>query len=191
MFRGAKWMTEWNDAEAVSLRIAEICATIPLRGSWEPDNRIAFAMASFRLTQEHHNSIHLLLGHNKFASANALARPVLEAGLRTIWIIEDASDREIDGIAKGREFPILGELNNRRPGRALTGKHQGLLHSLTHGGHRAMAAQYLDGGKLERLNSVILAQAGMTVGAAGYAIARRLGRQDLVDQLTDATPIID
>ena len=132
MFRGTDWMTEWKDAEAVSLRIAEICATIPLRGSWEPNNRIAFAMASFQLTQEHHSSIHLLLRHKKCASANALGRPVVEAGLRTMWIVEDASDGEIDGIAKGREFPILGELNSKRPGSPVSGKHQGLLASLTH-----------------------------------------------------------
>jgi hypothetical protein len=181
MFSGTDWMSDWTKAETFSLRIGEICAAIPLRGSWEPNDRIAFAMASFRLAQEHHSSIHLLLRHNKCASANALARPVLEAGLRTIWIVDDASEGEIEGIVKGREFPILGELNSKRPGSPVSGKYQGLLASLTHGGHRAMSAQYLEGGTLERLNAVMIAQASLAVGGAGYAIA----------QLTDATPIVD
>jgi hypothetical protein len=191
MFSGTDWMSDWNKAETFSLRIGEICSAIPMRGSWEPNNRVAFAMASFRLAQEHHSSIHLLLRHNKCASANALARPALEAGLRTIWIVEDASDGEIEGIVNGREFPILGELNSKRPGSPVSGKHQGLLASLTHGGTRAISAQYLEGGTLERLNAVMIAQAGLAVGGAGYAIAQRLGRQDFVTQLTEATPIVD
>lgn len=101
MFSGTDWMTEWNKAEAFSLHIGTICATVPLRGSWEPNDRIAFAMASFRLAQEHHSASLLLFRHNKPMSANALARPLLEAGFRTIWLIEDASDQEIKAIVKG------------------------------------------------------------------------------------------
>jgi hypothetical protein len=110
MFTGADWILDWPKAEAFSLRIGEICAAIPLRGAWEPNDRIAFAMASFRLAQEHHSSIHLLFRHNKPASANALARPLVEAGLRTVWIAEDATDQEISAIARGREsvIPLLG-----------------------------------------------------------------------------------
>jgi hypothetical protein len=43
--------------------------------------RIAFAMASFRLTQEHHSSIHLRFDHNNSVSANALK-------MRDDWIAE-------------------------------------------------------------------------------------------------------
>ena len=78
------WITDWPKAQTFSTRIGEICTRIPQRGDWEPNDRIAFAMASFRLAQEHHSSIHLLFSFNKHASANALARPLLEAGLRTI-----------------------------------------------------------------------------------------------------------
>jgi hypothetical protein len=151
-------------------------------------------MASFRLAQEHHGSIHLLFGHNKSTSANALARPLLEAGLRTIWIIEDASDQEIKAIVKGRELPIFGELNSRLSKRSellLSGRFQGLLHSLTHGGGRAIAAQYLERGERERANAAMTAHAGVALAAAGYTVVQWLGRQDLLTQLTDATPIID
>src|SRR5437868_6649832 len=137
MFSGNDWMTEWNKAEAFSLHIGKICATVPLRGSWEPSDRIAFAMASFRLAQEHHSATLLLFRHDKPKSANALARPLLEAGLRTIWLIEDASEQEITAIIKGRAMPIFGELNSRLSKRSelsLSGKHQALLHGLTHGG---------------------------------------------------------
>jgi hypothetical protein len=195
MFHGTDWISERPKAEAFSLRIGEICATIPLRGSWEPNDRIAFAMASFRLAQEHHSSIHLLFRNNKSASANALVRPILEAGLRTIWLAQDASDQKIIAIAKGRELPLLGELNScfskRSEEEALSGKFRGLLDSLTHGGIRAMAAQVLEGGELERSNAAMIAQAGMALAAAGYTIAQLLGRQDLLNQLTDATPIVD
>ena len=77
MFTGADWILEWPNAEAFSLRMGEICARIPLRGTWEPYDRIVFAMALFWLAQEHHSSIHLLYRHNKSASANALAGPLI------------------------------------------------------------------------------------------------------------------
>jgi hypothetical protein len=194
MFSGTDWMSDWNKAETFSLRIGEICAAIPQRGSWEPNDRIAFAMASFRLAQEHHSATLLLFRHDKPTSANALARPLLEAGFRTIWLIEDASDQEIKAIVKGRAMPIFGELNSRLSKRSelsLSGKHQGLLHTLTHGGTQAIAGQYLDGGQRERLNAAMAAQAGYALAAGGYSVAQWLGRQDILTQFVDATPIVD
>jgi len=80
-----------------------------MRGSWEPNDRIAFAVASFRLAKEHH----LLFSNEKCASAKALTRPLLEAALRTIWIDEDASEPEIINLTKGRDrLPLLKELND-------------------------------------------------------------------------------
>jgi hypothetical protein len=190
MFSGTDWMTEWNKAEAFSLHIGKICATVPLRGSWEPNDRIAFAMASFRLAQEHHSATLLLFRHDKRTSANALARPLLEAGFRTIWLIEDASDQEIKAIVKGRAMPIFGKIKSRLS-KSLSGKHQGLLHTLTHGGTQAIAAQYLDGGERERLNAAMAAQAGYALAAGGYSVAQWLGRQDILTQLADAVPIVD
>ena len=61
--------------------MGEICVRIPLRGAWEPNDRIAFAMASFRLPQEHHSSIHLRFDHNKSVSANALKMRDEDAGI--------------------------------------------------------------------------------------------------------------
>lgn len=138
MYTGGDWILEWPKAEAFSLRMGEICAAIPLRGTWEPNDRIAFAMASFRLAREHHSSIHLLFRHNKCASANALARPLIEAGLRAVWIVEDASHQEISAIAEGSEsiIPLLGKLSSRLSKRSeikLGGNFRGLLDSLTHG----------------------------------------------------------
>lgn len=187
MFTSTDWILEWPKAEAFSLRIGEICATIPLRGAWEPNDRIAFAMASFRLAQEHHSAIHLLFHHNKSTSANALARPLLEAGLRTVWMVEDATDQEIRAIAKGREsaIPLLGKLIsrlNKRSEFALSGRLRGILDSLTHGGARAMAAQFLGGEELQRSRSAIIAHSGIALAAAGYTIAQFLGRQDILTE---------
>lgn len=194
MFSGSDWMTDWNKAETLSLRIGEICAAIPLYGYWEPNDRIALAVASFRLALEHHSSIHLLFRHNKRASANALARPLFEAALRTAWFADVASEKQIRGILKGRKVPLLGELSsvfNGKSGRLLSGQYEGVLHSLTHGGTRALTAHYLEGEDRERANAVITAQSGMCLGFAGYTIAYRLGHQDFVTQLVDATPIVD
>ncbi|RZU40192.1 DUF6988 family protein [Edaphobacter modestus] len=190
---GNGWMAEWNKAKTFSLRIGEICAAIPLPGSWEPNDRIALAVASFELALEHHSSIHLLLRHNKCASANALARPLLEAALRTTWLAEKASEKEISGILKGRNVPILGELNSvlssSKSDPLVHGEHEGVLHCLTHGGSRALVAQYNEGEERERANAVIAAQAGFSLGSAGYTIAHHLGQQDFVTQLVEATPI--
>src|ERR1700733_5713933 len=95
-----------------------------------------------------------LFRHNRSASANALARPLVEAGVRTVWLAEDPSLQEICAIAKGREsvIPLLGELNSRLSKRSeimLGGRFRGLRDSLTHGGARAMAAQFLGGDELE------------------------------------------
>jgi hypothetical protein len=195
MFAGDDWIVEWPKAEALSLRMREICATIPLRGTWEPNDRIAFAMASFRLAQEHHASIHLLFGNNKPSSANALARPLLEAALRVVWIAEEASNQEISALANGREsvIPLLGELItlvSKGSEITISGRHRGLLDNLTHGGGKAMAAQFLGGEKLERLSAAMIAQAGLALFAAGYTIAQLLGRQDLLAELINGNPIL-
>jgi hypothetical protein len=108
MFSGSDWMTDWNKAETVSLRIGEICAAIPLYGHWEPNDRIALAVASFRLALEHHSSIHLLFRHNKRASANALARPLFEAALRTVWFADVASEKQISGIRRDARYRFSG-----------------------------------------------------------------------------------
>jgi hypothetical protein len=75
MFTCDDWILEWAKAEAFSLRMGEICATIPLRGTWEPNDCIAFAMASFRLARERHSSIHLLFRHNKPATGGTILQP--------------------------------------------------------------------------------------------------------------------
>jgi hypothetical protein len=194
MFSGSDWMTDWSKAETVSLRIGEICAAIPLNGYWEPNDRIALAVASFRLALEHHSSIHLLFRDNKRASANALARPLIEAALRTVWFADVASEKQIRGILKGRKVPLLGDLSiafSGKSGRLLSGQYEGVLHSLTHGGTRALTAHYLEGEDRERANAVIIAQSGLCLGCSGYTIAYRLGQQDFVTQLADATPIVD
>ncbi len=194
MFSGDDWISDWHKAEALSLRMGEISAAVPLRGSWEPDARMALAMASFRLAQEHHSSIHLLCSKGKNASARALVRPVIEAALRVIWLLEDASDPEITAIAKkGRELPILGTLKEclSKRGEPLGGKSEGLLHSLTHGGMTALAAQFLEGDQLKKSNAAMVTMAGITLGGAGYTVCRKLNRQDLLDQFNAVTPDFD
>lgn len=196
MFIGTDWITEWAKADSFGLRIAGISERIPLRGTWEPNNRIAFAMASFRLAQEHHRAIRLLILHNKSASANALIRPLVEAGLRTIWFIEGATDKQIAAVATGREsaIPLLGELNSliaRHSEKPLSGVFRGLLDSFTHGGVRAMSAQHLEGSDLERANSAITAQASFVLGGAAYSVAQMLELKEIQLELMEATPIID
>src|SRR5580658_511558 len=157
MFTGDGWIADWPKAEAFSLRIGEICALIPMRGSWEPNNRLAFAMASFRLAQEHHCSTHLLISNDKCSSARALARPLMEAGLRTVWLLDEASERDIIELAKGRErLPLLGNLNRllikQLEGKPLRGKLLGLLDSFTHGGAAALSTQFIEGAELDKRN---------------------------------------
>lgn len=186
-------MTEWSKAEAFSLQMGHICTTIPMRGSWEPNDRIALSVASFRLAQEHHASLHLLYQHGKFSSAKALTRPLIETGLRTLWIAEIASDEKLQNVMKGRELPLLGKLrtclSSQEEG-LFAATLQGLLDTFTHGGARAMAAQFLEGEVLDKGNAVMITIAGFALGTAGYTIARLLGRDDLLDQLISATPSV-
>jgi hypothetical protein len=196
MFTGDDWVSDWPKAEAFSLRMGEICALIPMRGSWEPNDRIAFAMASFRLAQEHHCSTHLLFSNDKCASARALARPVMEAGLRTIWLLEEASERDITELAKGRErLPLLGDLNRllikQLENKPLRGKLLGVLDSFTHGGAAALSTQFIEGAELEKRNSAIVALVGLALAAAGSAAATLLRRDDILAELAAATPNMD
>jgi hypothetical protein len=190
MFSGVDWILDWPKARLFSLRIGEICSTIPLRGSWEPDNRLAFAMASFRMAQEHHSSIHLLFSADKCASARALARPLLEATTRTVWIAEDASDVDIMNLAKGRGVPLLKELSESllKRGQHPNGRFEGLLHNFTHGGMVALAAQFMEGDQREQSNAVMISAAGQALAFAGCVVSNRLGRQDLVEMIADTIP---
>jgi hypothetical protein len=193
MFTGDDWIADWPKAEAFSLRMGEICALIPMRGSWEPNNRLAFAMASFRLAQEHHCSTHLLISNDKCSSARALARPLMEAGLRTVWLLDEASERDIIELAKGRErLPLLGNLNRllikQLEGKPLRGKLLGLLDSFTHGGAAALSTQFIEGAELDKRNSAIVALAGLALTASGYAVATFLRRDDIRAELAAAVP---
>jgi hypothetical protein len=196
MFTGDDWVSNWSKAETFSLRMGEICARIPMRGSWEPNDRIAFAMASFRLAQEHHCSSHLLISNDKCSSARALARPVMEAGLRTVWLLEEATERDITELAKGREkLPLLGDLNRllikHMENKPLGGKLLGALNSFTHGGAVALSTQFIEGAELEKRNSAIVALAGLALVAAGSAVATVLRRDDILVELAVATPNMD
>jgi hypothetical protein len=196
MFTGDDWVSDWRKAEVFSLRIGEICALIPLRGSWEPNDRIAFAMASFRLAQEHHRSTHLLFSNDGCSSARALARPLMEAALRSVWLLEEASERDIIELAKGRErLPLLGDLNRllikQLEERPLRGKLLGTLDSFTPGGAAALSAQFIEGAELEKRSSAIVALAGLALAAAGYAVARLLRRDALLIVLSEAVPTME
>jgi hypothetical protein len=193
MFTGDDWIADWPKAEAFSLRMGEICALIPMRGTWEPNDRIAFAMASFRLAQEHHCSTHLLISNDKCSSARALARPLMEAGLRTVWLLDEASERDIIELAKGRErLPLLGNLNRllikQLEGKPLRGKLLGLLDSFTHGGAAALSTHFIEGAELDKRNSAIVALAGLALTASGYAVATFLRRDDIRAELAAAVP---
>jgi hypothetical protein len=195
MFTGTDWISDWPKAETFTLRIGEICVRIPMRGSWEPNDRVAYAMASFRLAQEHHSSIHLLISNDRCASARALVRPLFEAGLRTVWFLEEASDQEIIAIARGREkLPTLGELNRlliTQLERPLGAKILQLLNSFTHGGAAALSVQFYEGAELQKRNAAAVALAGIALAAAGYSIARSLCRDDLLAELSGAIPILE
>ena len=194
MYGDSDRMTDLLKAEAFSKRMGDICTMIPMRGAWEPNDRIALSMASFRLSQEHHGSLYLLYQHGKFASAKALIRSLIEAALRTIWIAETASDERLSAVLKGRKLPLLGELRTYlsfEKDRLFAGSLQGLLDNFTHGGTRAIATQFIEGELLDRGNAVMIALAGFSLGAAGYTIARLLRRNDLLDQLSSATPNVD
>jgi hypothetical protein len=195
MFTGTDWISEWPKAEAFALVIGEICVRIPMRGSWEPNDRIAYAMASFRLAQEHHRSIHLLISNDRCASARALARPLVEAGLRTVWFSEEASDQKILAIASGREkLSTLGELNRlliKQLERPLGAQLLQLLNSLTHGGTAALSLQFYEGAELQKRNAAVMALAGITLAFAGHSVAASLFRDDLLAELSGTIPILE
>ena len=181
----------WKKAEAFSLRMGEVCATIPLEELSVPTNdiRTTLALTSFRLAREHHSAIHLLIRYNKNGSANALARSLLEMGLRTFWLAHGASDQEIEDIGKGRDLPKLGALIKHfknRMGEVLGDRIQGLLHNFTHGGMQALCAQYYEGKDLERLNAILVTVAGRAVFVAASAVGFLTHRDDIRDRLTAA-----
>jgi hypothetical protein len=152
-------------------------------------------MASFRLAQEHHNSIHLLICNDRSASARALARPLAEAGLRVVWFLEEASDQEIIAIARGREkLPTLGELNRlliKQLEVPLGAKILQLLNSFTHGGGAALSVQFYEGAELQKRNAAVVALAGIALAAAGYSVAVSLRRDDLLAELSGAIPVLE
>jgi hypothetical protein len=93
------------------------------------------------------------------ASAKALVRPLLEAGLRTLWISEVASGQTICALAEGRKAkvpPTLGALDrclSNCSDISLNKRFLGALDIFTHGGIRAITAQFAEGEELERSNA--------------------------------------
>jgi hypothetical protein len=162
-------MADREKAQAFTETIADICASLPLRGSWEPDDRIAYAMASFRFTQDHYKAMSLLVEHGPLSWFFALDRPAFQAGLRTAWILTTASQSQMKGITRGREFPLLSELcggTKEQSGASFSGRHHGVLGNLTHGGARALVVQFAEGAKQERPKAVKIALVGVALARA-------------------------
>ncbi len=117
----------------------------------------------------------------------------MEAGLRTVWLLEEASERDITELAKGRErLPLLGDLTRllikQLEKKPLRGKLLEVLDSFTHGGAAALSTQFVEGAELEKRNSAIIALAGFALALAGYALAILLRRDDILAELAAVVP---
>lgn len=196
MYTGDEWIHDWPRAEAFSLKVGSICATIPLVGPWAPNDRIAFALALFRLAQQHHQSVHVLFSIDKAGSGNALVRPVVEASLRSVWVADYAKSTIIEALAADplKRLPTLGSLvkfmETREKVPILKRELQDILHDLTHGGMAAIAAQFIEGESRQRSNAAMVSISGAVLAGAGFSAARLIGRQDLVDGLQSVMPFM-
>lgn len=105
------------------------------------DKRHRFAGGSFCLSSEHHKAIVLLIYKRIDASAFALARPMVEAFLRGIWLHRCATGEQWEKV-QNDDFPRIRSIAEDietlegygKPFTGLLERSLSAFHSYTHGG---------------------------------------------------------
>ena len=77
---------------------------------YPPGRRVQLSLASFCIVREHHHAIALLLDQELYASAFALMRPLYEGSVKGMWFAHCAQDGQLEGFAKDKELPAVGDL---------------------------------------------------------------------------------
>lgn len=77
---------------------------------YPPGRRVQVALASYRIAQEHHFAISVLVDEGLYASAFALSRALYEATVKGLWLSHCATEAAAEKYAKGTELPLVGEL---------------------------------------------------------------------------------
>jgi hypothetical protein len=75
------------------------------------NDRVRIGIAILQLALEHYHAINVLIEARLYGSAFALARPLLEAYARGIWLLNSASDSQRQSYMKGK-LPKFGEILN-------------------------------------------------------------------------------
>ena len=72
--------------------------------------RVRVAASCLAIAQDHHHAIVALLDHSLFASSFALLRCEFEAYVRGEWLVQCATDEEVEAFSKGDEPPPIGRM---------------------------------------------------------------------------------
>lgn len=75
-----------------------------------PQDRARTAASCFGVAQEHHHAILALLFKSLYAPAYSLLRLQYEAYVRGLWLMDCASDAQVDAFVAGRGAPEVDEL---------------------------------------------------------------------------------
>jgi hypothetical protein len=95
------------------LRAAEIAETLHARRI-KGDLRSRLCAACFAVSQQHHNSVLILLAHTPplQATAFALLRPLIESTMRGLWLSHIASDEQVQTyIQSGTKLDMASMIN--------------------------------------------------------------------------------
>ncbi len=77
---------------------------------YPPGRRVQVALATYRIVQDHHAAIAVLVERGLYASAFALSRALYEATVKGLWLSYCADESRAEKYARGQELPALGEL---------------------------------------------------------------------------------
>jgi hypothetical protein len=123
---------------------------VAVRASQVGSREIA-AAALYETTAEHHSAIGLLLHFKRFSSAQALIRSCVEVSLRTVWLLQCATQEQVENIQnKSENWPGLEEIIGKIEGFHRRGGFirklippRSFLNDLTHGGFMQIADRLL------------------------------------------------
>lgn len=73
-------------------------------------SRTRASAGCFRIAQEHHHAIVILMHHGLYASCFSLLRVEFEAYIRGLWLAHCAIDREVSGFLSGAKPPGITTL---------------------------------------------------------------------------------
>jgi hypothetical protein len=118
------------------------------------NDHVRIGGACLHLALEHYHAINVLIEARLYGSAFALARPLLEAYARGIWLLNSATESQLQSYMKGK-LPKFGEILNAIGDRPETGgfwlkeikkKNWVQFNDLVHGGAHQVARRNTEDG---------------------------------------------